>query len=72
MLLVRPSDNLLWAGVFVKEIPLTRTFHSELVAASRCSAHAQAKMEYLIALVYWIQRWTTFYQTVSFKQAFFS
>ncbi|VDL95567.1 unnamed protein product [Schistocephalus solidus] len=62
MLLGRPSGTLLWAGVLLKETLLTHAFHSELVASSRCSAHAQTKMKYFLVMLYWIQGWTTFFQ----------
>ncbi|VDN14468.1 unnamed protein product [Dibothriocephalus latus] len=41
---------------------MTRAFHSELVASSRCSAHAQNRMKYFLVMLYWIQGWTTFFQ----------
>nr|VZH91180.1 unnamed protein product [Spirometra erinaceieuropaei] len=62
MLLGRPSATLLWAGVLLKETLLTRAFHSELVASSRCSTHSPTKMKYFIVMLYWIQGWTTFFQ----------
>ncbi|KAL7058643.1 hypothetical protein AAHC03_013131 [Spirometra sp. Aus1] len=62
MHLGRPSATLLWAGVLLKETLLTRAFHSELVASSRCSTHSPTKMKYFIVMLYWIQGWTTFFQ----------
>ncbi|VDM18591.1 unnamed protein product [Hydatigera taeniaeformis] len=61
-LLGRTASVLLWAGVMIKELMLTRIIHAEFAALDSSSPQARSKLTYFTVMLYWMEGWVTFFQ----------